>query len=404
MKKILALVVSVVMLLSVGAIYASAADFTPAGDIEITWYENAYNEIEIDGDLSDWAATGADTHDLTNNMADWIVQGATPAEDFGLTAMFVSDAYYLYIGLEIRDDEFSKVEFNDAAGIGTYKGDAFQFALDFGGLQGDIMAEDPEFLTGLNAQNSFFSFASRDLDGECTIVAQHTGIYPDVPLDREQYKDQMFAHSAEMLDGSGNVVGWYVEFRISWDAMFRNGAEKVWLEDEFVFDADNPLEMTTLLCYLDMDKSVTGVSYGHAYGTFKSLDDTANDEHGPEKNGLNLYLPYEEGRAMYIDDDRFVQPEDMPASIGGTEPGGEDSSEIEDTESAPVENNTTEAPAATTAPETEAPETEAPAATTAAPAATTAAEEGGCGGVIGASAAALVLAAAAAAVALKKRD
>ena len=48
MKKILALVVSVVMLLSVGAIYASAADFTPAGDIEITWYENAYNEIEMD--------------------------------------------------------------------------------------------------------------------------------------------------------------------------------------------------------------------------------------------------------------------------------------------------------------------------------------------------------------------
>jgi hypothetical protein len=317
--------------------------------------------------------------------------------------MFVSDAYYLYIGLEIRDDEFSKVEYNDAAGIGTYKGDAFQFALDFGGLQGDIMAEDPEFLTGLNAQNSFFSFASRDLVGECTIVAQHTGIYGDGPLDREIYKDQMFAHSAEMVDGSGNVVGWYVEFRISWDAMFRNGAEKVWLEDEVVFDADNPLEMSALLCYLDMDKNATGLAYPHAYGTFKSLDDTATGEHGPEKNGLNLYLPYEEGRAMYIDDDRFVQPEDMPGWLG-TEPGGEDSSEIEDTESAPVENNTTEAPAATTAPETEAPATEAPAATTAAPAATTAAEEGGCGGVIGASAAALVLAAAAAAVALKKRD
>ena len=398
MKKILALVVSIVMLLSVGAIYVSAAgDFAPAGDIEITWYEDAGEIISIDGDLSDWKAIGADTYDLTNSMADWVNPNTTPAEDFGLTAMFVSDAYYLYIGLEIRDDEFTKVEYNDAAGIGTYKGDAFQFALDFGGLQADIMAEDPEFLTGLAAENSFFSFASRDLCGECTIVAQHTGIYADGPLDREMYKDELFAHSTEMLDGAGKVIGWYAEFRISWDAMFRNGAEKVWLEDEVYFDADNPLEMSALLCYLDMDKSITGGAYAHAYGTFKQLSDTETSQHGPEKNGLNLYLPYEEGRAIYITDDRFVQVEALP----GEEPTDKPPVETEPVETEPA---ATEAPAATTAPETEAEvvTTEAP-VTTAAPEATTEAA-GGCGGVIGASAAALVLAAAAAAVALKKRD
>ena len=334
-------------------------------------------------------------------MIDWIDLGAMPADDFGLTATFVADAYFLYIGLEIRDDDFTKVDYNDAAGIGTYKGDAFQFALDFCGLQSDIMTEDPEFLTGAASQSSFFSFASRDITGECTIVAQHTGIYPDgVPLDREGYKDEMFAHSAEMLDGGNNVVGWYAEFRISWDAMFRNIAAKVWLEDEVVFDADNPLEMSTLLCYLDMDKTVAGHgNYVHAYGTFK--DGSVIPD--PRYNGLNLYLPYEEGRAIYIDDERFVQPEEMPGWLGAdpdVKPG-DGEGETDPAETDPVET-TTEAPA-TTAADIEAPETKAP-ATTAAPAATTEADESGCGGVIGASAAAIVLAAAAAAVALKKRD
>ena len=398
MKKILALVVSIVMLLSVGAVYASAADFTPAGDIEITWNEDAGEIISIDGDLSDWKRIGADSYDLTENMACWINPNTTPAEDFGLTAMFVSDSYYLYMGLEIRDDEFTKVEYNDAAGMGTYKGDAFQFALDFGGLQADIMAEDPEFLTGLAAGNSFFSFAARDLTNECGIVAQHTGIYGDGPLDRDAHMEEMYVCYNEMLDGSGKIVGWYVELRMAWDVLFRNGAEKVWLEDEVYFDADNPLEMSVLLCYLDMDKSITGGAYAHAYGTFKQLSDTETSQHGPEKNGLNLYLPYEEGRAIYINDDRFVQVETMPGEDDDNKPT---TGETEPVETEPA---ATEAPAATTAPETEAEvvTTEAP-VTTAAPEATTEAS-GGCGGVIGASAAALVLAAAAAAVALKKRD
>ena len=399
MKKILALVVSVVMLLSVGTIFAAAeppSDFVNAGDIEITWCEDAADILSIDGDLSDWADTGAPSYDLTNSMVDWIDLGAMPADDFNLTARFVADSYYLYLGLEIRDNEFTKVDYNDAAGIGTYKGDAFQFALDFGGLQADAMAEDPDFLTGAAAQNSFFSYASRDLTGECTIVAQHTGIYPDgVPLDREGYKEELFAHSAEMLDGSGKVVGWYTEFRVSWDAMFRNIAAKVWLEDEVYFDADHPLEMSTLLCYLDMDKKLTGGAYLHAYGTFKDGDIYPDPMH----NGMNLYLPYEEGRAIYIDDERFIQVEALPGEEGENKPtGGE-------TEPAVTDPAATEAPAATTAPETEEEvvTTAAPAVTTAAPEATTEAS-GGCGGVIGASAAALVLAAAAAAVALKKRD
>ena len=392
MKKILALVVSVVMLLSVGAIYASAADFTPAGDIEITWYEDVSDIIKMDGDLTEWKSLGAEKHNLTENMLDWVVQGAAPAEDFGLTAMFVSDAQYLYMGLEIKDDEFTKIAYNDAEGIGTYKGDAFQVALDFCGLQADIMAEDPDFLTGLAAENSFFSFASQDLSGNCTIVTQHCGIYGDGPKDPENIGEEVFAHSMEMTDYSGNVIGWTVEFRISWDAMFRNNAEKVWLEDDVYFNEENPLSMSVLLCYLDMDKETTGGTYTHAYGTFATVEDTANDKLGPLKNGLNLYLPYAEDRIMVIDDERFVQGDELPSG-GENQPG----------ENQPGENQTTAAETTGTATEaaTTAPVTTG-AATTAA--ATTAAEEGGCGGVIGASAAALVLAAAAAAVALKKRD
>ena len=325
MKKILAVVVSMVMLLSVGAVCANAYayDFIPAGDIEIQWYEYAYDEIEIDGSLYDWYRLGVQSYDLTGNMADWVNAGAAPADDFGMTAMFLADPYYLYIGLEIRDNEFSKVEYNDAAGIGTYKGDAIQFGIDFGGMQADFMEIDPEFLTGLAAMNSFFSFASRDLTGECTVVAQHTGIYQDGPLDRAMFADDVFAYSSEMLDGSGNVVGWYAEFRISWDAMFRNAAEKVWLEDEVYYGVYSPLEVSMLLCYLDMDRYTTCVpSYSHAYATYASLADAyAGGDHTPLTNGLNLYLPYEEGRWVSIGDDRFLQGEDIWTDYPETEPG-----------------------------------------------------------------------------------
>ena len=84
MKKILAIALSVVMLLSLSVVFASAApgyycggsedDFAPVGDIQIEWDTEAASKIDVtDGDMSDWVAAGYSLTSIgPNNMISWV--------------------------------------------------------------------------------------------------------------------------------------------------------------------------------------------------------------------------------------------------------------------------------------------------------------------------------------------
>jgi hypothetical protein len=258
--------------------------------------------------------------------------------------------YYLYIALDITDKDFSPVDPTDTEAIAAYKGDAVRFGVDFGGMQRDVI-ESPGYLAMADTYNTYFSYAPCENTSECTVVSNLSNIYENGPLDAEEYGNEVYAASSETKNG------WCTEFRISWNSLFDNMAKQMFLEESYTFDAAHPLEVSLLLCYLDMEEK--GTDYTNAMGTFRSMDD-ASAPPKPSANGLNLRLTYEEGRVIYINDERFVQVEEIPWDIGVCPPGTteESKSETEVEPTAPVE------PAESTGTETTAGSTQADQPTT----------------------------------------
>ena len=101
MKKILAIVITIATLLSIGSVVASAEvppvpwtpgnycvadsnDFAPVGEVKITWDAEAGKKLDLsDGDMADWAAAGYDMITIdAANMISW-VDDSTAAENPG---------------------------------------------------------------------------------------------------------------------------------------------------------------------------------------------------------------------------------------------------------------------------------------------------------------------------------
>ena len=331
--RMIAMMIAAVMTLScfIGIFTVNAAAFEPAGDKQIYWFERAYSQIKMDGDLSEWDGIGAETYDLTPHFAAWI--GEVPA-DFTVKARFAADTYYLYIALDITDKDFSPVDPTDAAAVAAYKGDAVQFGIDFGGMQGDVVDTDSlGWMSVLATQNSYLTYAPLENTSECVIVAENFSIYPNGSLDAREYGDEVYAASTKTENG------WSTEIRIAWNSMFNNMADQIMLENAYTFDASHPLEVSMLISYFDADEK--GADHANAMGTFKSTDDVSATPK-PSANGLNLYLNYEEGRVIYIEDERFVQVEEIPSAIvtpPGTTEESESESESESEPTAPVETD-----------------------------------------------------------------
>lgn len=418
MKKILAIVMTVAMLLSMGVVLASARSATPGaytigskdefervGDIEINWVPDAATKLNItDGKLDDWAdyeptAIGPE------NMVSWVGNGDKPAnggegeidpgmpEGWGLNVYFVADKDYLYVGFYITDP----VVVPEAAPYDYGSGDAFQINIDFGRKLGEIVENDPEIaeLMG-NTQNIFYSFAYTS-DGSINIVRQCSDVR-DGQLNEEE-------HGVKGSTGKTDD-GWCAEFRLPWQEMYDDYANKGWLDNIedtriYIGGVDNkPLEIGAGLYYLNKILNAEGKGeLNWAAGTHSGITDLEINAAGCPlvswdvyDNAMNLILKPQAGL-------EFTSPNIEVLLEDETEPPT-----VEETE-APTEPET-EAP---TAAETEAPtvaETEAVtnAGTTAGgtTAETKAPSKGGCSSVIGISAALVV--AAAAAVVLKKKD
>lgn len=402
MKKLLAILTTMALLLSLGAIMVAAElptgipsyqfargsygvenpeDFSPIGTIKIQWDEDASDKLNLaDGDMTDWQEAG---YNLTiidqGNLVSW-TEDATPdmMNGWKLSAFFVADAEWLYIGFYVNDTDFVRGDGNPE----RYSGDTFQVCIDFGNMLGDAVKEEPEFFP--NPKNIFYSFDCGVNDGD-----------PIRILREESADDRWLTESAgDGVRGStaASPSGWVAEFALSWELLHKDYEAKAWVEDTsyYVGGIENkPLQIGGCMYYLNG---------GDAFWAAATTNGITDDGGTPcvswtcYDNGFNLELDI-------TDDVKFEHKGIVILSSGETQPP---SPEVEDPTEAPVEDPT-EAPADTVADAT----TNAPAGdvTNKPSVETNSASKGdaGCTSIISVSAVA-VWVAVAAAVALKKKD
>ena len=437
MKKIIAVLMTLAMILSLGAVMASALtveeiqaehsygfaggaysgaaeDFSALGTVKIDWDPEASTKLDVtDGDMADWANAGYNTISMTaNNMINWGGLTNVP-EGWAISTYFVADSDNLYIGFYVTDPAFAY-----GTSGATYDGDAFQVCIDFGGKMGKQLQLDPDMLT--NPKNIFYSFSC-------------VGDGAPIEIYRQESDQDGFLTEDDGVKGSASKTadGWCAEFSMSFDRLFEDYAWKAWDEDAKVYvgsEENLPLNIGCCLYYLD--RSETGGAINWAAGSTNGIcyeDGTPGVSWTAWDNGINLELDYVAGMT-------FSCPNIVVVDIEETTPAEEEeeTEPVEETEAetvadetvaedVTVEDNTaaveetTEAPkaeettAAAVEETTEAPKAEettaaaAEATTAAAAEETTAEAKSGCGAVVGFGAVA-VLAAAAAAVALKKKD
>lgn len=393
MKKIFAVVLSVVMMLSLctvlaNAVYLSGAsegswvtsedDFTPVGDIKIQWDPDAKSKITFDGDMSEWQKYNM-TEIGPQNMASWAFGNDGMPQNWSIKTYFVADPDGLYVGFYITDDKVATG--SNPAG---YNGDAFQIALDFGYLLGHALETDPDSLT--NIKDIFYSFC---LAPEGTEEFQ---------IMRQESDDDILIGEEDGVKGATAKTeeGWCAEFFLSWARLYYDADYKSWGNGTLKVGvgASQPLEIGCSLYYLNRDED-DGAAITWAAGTVKGLHYTnADGEDTP--NPSVSWSAYDDGVHLILD---YVN------GMSFNEPGIVLLQEDE-TGGIVVDTSVTEAP---TEPKTEKPteaKTDAPteAAATEAPteAGTKAAEKSGCKSVVAGSVV-LVVTAMAAAVALKKK-
>ena len=171
MKKCMACIAILSLLLSLGTVFAAAelpenVSFTPGkylggdaeayapvGDITVAWLPDVSDRVDMtDGDLSDWYALGLTATNIdAHNMIAW-VGDSTVVGDFKITSFAAADADYLYLTFDIVDDNF--VYNTEDVLIG---GDTIQLAMDFGGMLKKTLENDRDVLSNLNS--IFYTFS-----------------------------------------------------------------------------------------------------------------------------------------------------------------------------------------------------------------------------------------------------
>ncbi len=423
MKKILAMVICVAMILSLGVVLASADEYLPAGisgtpgkyagegaggsvdtfapvgNIAVQWVADAAEKIEFDGNMEEWM--NYDQHDIgLNNLVTWVDNGlanggttsSAPA-NFGITSYFLADADYLYVGFFITDDN---VQIGKEANKYNTDGDAFQLAVDFGGalarlIENDFAAYDK--LPSQSKQMVFYSFDLDNADGaELNICLQNHSQTATEFLNESNSDGKVKGY------GKATEQGWCAEFALSWEMMYEHYLYKTDYRDTnpiYIGGDDNQaLEVGIGLYYLN-NQDGNGISWaaGTASGILVSEANPAPAvTWSPIDCAIELQLSYNDGMEINCSGIEILGAGETEPPLATLAPNEDvtDPEEDGDNTTAAPENDTTAAPEADT--------TAAPSDETKAPA-----EGDGCASVMGLGAVA-ILAAAAAAVALKKKD
>ncbi len=393
MKKILVIVMTLAMVLSLGTIFASAApaswvtdaeSFQPVGEVAIQWDPKASEKLDLsDGKMDDWAAAGySPTQINPENMVSWIGTSADMPAGFNISSYFVADKDYLYVGFFITDPDVK---------IGTVKeqynsdGDSFQMMVDFSGKLQEMMTYRPDDYAALsNGKCIFYSF---DIDGDgasINIMRQES--------DNDMWLNEESTDGAVKGTAGLTETGWCAEFAMSWQTLYDDYAWKAYEEDMNIYFGGvekKRLDCGIALYCLNM---VSDGAMTWAAGTLNGEKDDAGNavvNFDPKDCGIHLYLEYQEGLEFTCENLIVLGPtETEPPTEEKTEEPTEP--EADPVTEAPTEAETDAATESTTDAATEAKTDAAPA-------------DEGCASVIGMSAVA-VLVAAAAAVVLKKKD
>ncbi len=424
MKKILAIVMTVAMILCMGTVFASALQpdlggteaqysggsyeqFQKIGDIKVTWMPDAMSKLNLkDGDLADWAELGLEPTVITpNNMVSWGGLHAVP-EGFQMSAYFMADADYLYVGFYIVDPDVVAIDPANLAGYTA--GDAFQINIDFGRKLGWIIENDPDTADILtNTQNVFYSFGYNGDDGP-------VGVYVQCSDD-----ERLLVEENGVIGSTGKTEeGWCAEFTIPFAEMYKDYLFKTYLDDgadnAVYVDSSNPFLLGAGLYYQDhatMEDNTTPMTW--ASGTHSGFAGTDADGNLKDPatnppvvrwdvydNAMNLVLDYAEGMSftcngIVVEGETYAPAETDPET---------DPVEETDPETTPAEETKAETtPAEETKAETTGETTgETTAETKAETSAETKTEDDGCASVVAFGAVAVL--AVAVAVVLKKKD
>jgi hypothetical protein len=297
MKKCLAYVAVLALLLSLGTVFAAAEDlpdgimftpgaylsgnadeFAPVGDITVAWRPDISGTIDLtDGDLSDWYATDLKRTNITShNMVTWILNETT--NDFKITSFAAADSDYLYLAFDIVDDNF--VYNTEDVLIG---GDTIQLAMDFGGMLKKTLENEPDVLS--NPKSIFYTFFCKSDGAPIRIMRQES--------DQDGWLTEA---NGDGVKGAARKteLGWSAEIALSWQLMYDDYVWKAWAEDPKVYiGSDEMLPLQVSACLYYVNYSANGVVQWAAGTTRPWL----NDEGAPcvswtaYDNGITWTLP-----------------------------------------------------------------------------------------------------------------
>ena len=298
MKKCLAYLAILSLLLSLGTVFAAAelppVGFTPGkfladdpraystvGTVTVDWKPDITSQIDMtDGDLSDWYAAGLTPTEITSyNMVSWVRDEAVT--DWRMTSFCAADPDYMYLAFDITDPDFAY-----GTGGDTYDGDAIQLSLDFGGKLGEAIEEDPDWLMG--PKNSFYSFSCEADGAPIRVMRQESDL-----------NGWLTEADGDGVKGAAKRTdkGWSVELALSWQLLYDEYAWKAWDDDGLIYvsgDYELPLKVGCALYYLNRAESGGEILW--AAGTTKGLvDDNGNPvvSWTPYDNGITWTLPYQ---------------------------------------------------------------------------------------------------------------
>lgn len=408
MKRTLAIVMSVIMMMAACTVFANAApgawgtsadDFQQVGDLEITWDPDVSKKIKLDGDMSDWADAGYTVYEISpRNLVSWV--GAVDA-DWKMSCYFVADGTALYVGFYITD---SSVAFASSAD-GYTSGDSFQIAFDWGRNIGDYLDAYPDDLSDNEAKDIFYSFGmvkDGDAIAPLKFMRQECGS-TRTGLVYDGVEDPGENNEFTGMRGAANTTetGWCAEFSVDWARLSDDSKDKLYdlYAEKFYRDAKiGPAQELKIGCSLYcLNSSETG-KMTWAAGTMKG---TTGEDGAPQvtwtakDDGVNLVLKYQEG--MSFAENSGITILGVDETEGTRDLGTETESATEPATDAP-----TDVPTDT---QTEPASSDVTTKATGSDSATTASgEKSGCSSVIGMGAVAVLMTAAAAAVALKKKN
>jgi hypothetical protein len=304
MKKCFAFGVMLALLLSCGAVFASAelpaihtgwtageylggdqALYSSVGDITVAWKTDFASGIDLtDGNLADWYSAGLEPTNITvHNMISWYGDADSIKGDWKITTFSAADSTYLYLAFDVVDGDFAY-----GSDDGMYNGDAIQLALDFDGRLGELLKTDPDSMAG-SVRNMFYSFSCEG-DGK-----------PIRIMRQESEQDGWLSEAnGDGVKGAAKKTenGWSVELALSWQQLYDDYCFKAWEDPKIYIGGmeERPLKIGCCLYYLNRDKTAGDVLWAAgAIEEWKNDDGLPCVSWSPYDNSMMWVLPYERG-------------------------------------------------------------------------------------------------------------